>query len=116
MMSKIKTSFAAFALLLLAGCASLGLAPAKSFDDRLAYAYGTHTAVLESATAALKSGAISVDDAQAVLSLADESRTLLDAARAAVGGGDTSTAEGKLALALSVLTQLQTYLQSKGVK
>jgi hypothetical protein len=48
-----------------------------------------------------------------VLKLADESRALLDAARAAAKVGDPTTANGKLVLATSILTQLQTYLRSK---
>ncbi len=101
------------ALLLLAGCAQLGLAPASSLSDRIAYAVGTHTAVLESTTAALEAGDIGVEDAQRVLKVADQSRQALDAARLALGAGDVSTAEGRLQLAVSLLSQLQTYLRSQ---
>ncbi len=95
---------------MLAGCAQLGLAPAKSFEEKLAYAYGTHTAVLQSATSALQLKQISKEDATQVLKLADESRSLLDAARVV---GDPTVATNKLVLATQILTQLQAYLRSK---
>lgn len=106
--------YSAFLLLLtLVGCASLGLAPAQSFDQKLAYAYGTHTAVLQAAASAVTAKTLSPSDGEQVLKLADESRALLDAAKAA---GDTATGGNKLALATTILTQLQTYLNARGVK
>jgi hypothetical protein len=96
-------------LLVLSACAAL--APAKSFDDRLAYAYGAHTAVLAAAANSLSVHELSSTDAEQVLKLADDSRRVLDAARLAAGAGDVKTAEGQLALATNILTQLQTYLR-----
>ncbi len=101
------------ALLLLTGCAALGLSSAKTFDQKLAYAYGTHTAVLQAAASAVTAKTLSASDGEEVLKLADESRALLDAAKAA---GDTATGGSKLALAATILTQLQTYLNARGVK
>lgn len=106
---------AALALYLMTGCASLGLAPADSFDARLAYAYGTHTAVLQAASAAVTAGTLSKKDGASVLTLATQSRMLLDSARS-VESTDPTTAAGRLQLATNVLTEIQTYLQSKGVK
>lgn len=100
-------------LVLLAGCASFGLATPQTFDQKLAFAYGTHSAVQQGATQALADKTLSSTDAMQVLKLADESRALLDAARAAAKAGDPTTANGKLLLATSILTQLQTYLRSK---
>jgi hypothetical protein len=100
-------------LLLLVGCAALGIAPAQTFDQKLAYAYGTHTAVVQAATQALNDKTITSTDALQVLKLADESRALLDASRAALKVGDPTTANGKLVLATSILTELQTYLRGK---
>lgn len=97
----------------LMGCSSLSLAPATSFEEKLAYAYSLDTSLRLSASSALQAGAIKVDDAQTVLSITDQARAALDAARVA---GDPSTAASKLALATSLLTQLQQYLLSKGVK
>ena len=112
---RLQLSMAAVALSLITACASLGLAPADSFDARLAYAYGTHTAVLQAATAAVSAGTLTRKDGEAVLTLAQQSRTLLDSARA-VENTDPTTAAGRLALAASILSQIQTYLQSRGVK
>ena len=100
-------------LLLLAGCASLGLAPASSFEDRLAYAVSQNAAVRKTAAVSLENGEIALEDAQRVLKLTDEVRTALDAARLASGAGDISTAEGRLQLATSVLVNLQAYLRSR---
>lgn len=104
------------ALLMLCACSSLGLQPAESFDQRLAYAYGTNTAVRTAAANAATVGTITKADAQFVLKQTDEARTLLDAARVAVNLGDPSTAEGRLQLAVGILTQLQTYLNARAAK
>lgn len=96
------------------GCTQLGLSPAKSFNDRVGYAVATHTAVLNATTAALNAKAITSDDARAVAKLADESRALIDAARAAEAGADIETANGRLILATNILIQLQTYLNTHG--
>lgn len=98
---------------ILFGCASLGLAPAKSFEQKVAYAYGVHTAVLQSAANAVNHKDITPEEGRQVLTLADESRVLLDASRQAFHIGDIDTANGKLMLATSILSQLQAYLRSK---
>jgi hypothetical protein len=100
-------------LFLLTACASLGLAPASSFDERLAYAVSQNAAVRETAAVSLERKEISVDDARRVLKITDEVRTALDAARLAAGSGDVSTAEGRLQLATSILINLQAYLRSR---
>lgn len=102
-----------FLTLLVAGCATIGLAPATSFDERLAYAVSQNAAVRQAAANALDAGEIQLQDAQFVLKTTDESRTLLDAAKVASGAGDISTAEGRLSVAVTVLANLQTYLRSK---
>lgn len=104
------------AALVLPGCADLGLEQAQTLDQRLAFAYGAHMAVLDAAAVGVQTGKLTAEDGEHVLKLADESRLLLDAGRVAAGGGDISTAEGRLVLALGVLTQLQTYLNTRGVK
>lgn len=106
----------AILFLLLSGCAQLGLAPAKSFDQNVAYGYSTLASVRVSAAQALKTGVIEKDDAERVLALSDQARSGLDAARGAWVAGDTQTALGRLQLANSVLTQLAVFLQDKGVK
>lgn len=98
---------------LLAGCASLGLEPAQGFDQKLAYAYGTHTAILKAGDQALTDGSISVDDAKHVLAIADQSREVLDAAKRIYAAGDKEGANAKLLLATQVLSELQTYLRAR---
>jgi len=107
-----KLAFLPF-LLALVSCAQLGLAPAQSFKERLAYAYGTHTAVLQAATGALTAQDITSEDAERVLKISDEARRALDAGRLAFDAGDLATAEARVNLATSILVELQTYLRNK---
>lgn len=100
-------------LLILTACASLGLAPASSFEGRLAYAVSQNAAVRNTAAVSLEHQEISLEDAQRVLKITDEVRTVLDAARLAAGAGDVSTAEGRLQLATSILVDLQAYLRNR---
>lgn len=100
-------------LFLLTACASLGLAPASSFEERLAYAVSQNAAVRNAAAASLERQEIALEDAQRVLKITDEVRTSLDAAKAAVGAGDVSTAEGRLQLATAILVELQNFLRSR---
>ena len=103
-----------FVVFLLAACAQLGLQTADTFDKKLAYAYGTHTAVQNATSNRINQHQLTAADGEAVLKLADDSRILLDAAKAT---GDPTEAASKLALAMSVLTQLQAYLDTRqGVK
>lgn len=100
-------------LLVLSACASLGLAPASSFEERLAYAVSQNAAVRSAAAVSLERNEIALEDAQRVLKITDEVRTALDAARLAAGAGDASTAEGRLQLATAILIELQNYLRSR---
>lgn len=100
-------------LFILTACASLGLAPASTFEERLAYAVSQNAAVRNTAAVSLERNELSLEDAQRVLKITDEVRTALDAARLAAGAGDVSTAEGRLQLATSILVNLQTYLRSR---
>lgn len=102
-----------FLLVLLAGCAALGLAPASSFDERLAYAVSQNAAVRQAAANSLTAKDIDVEDAKRVLAITDQARTALDAARLASSAGDTQTAEGRLQLATAILTELQRYLRTR---
>lgn len=101
---------------LLGACGSLGLAVPKSFDQQLAEAYGTHTAVLRATTTAVTAGSLSLADGEAINKMATESRGVLDAAKAAENSGDMAGAQNKLGLALTALTALQGYLNSHGGK
>lgn len=103
-------------LLALAGCASIGAVTPTSTDEKIAYAYGTVTAVRQSCTQALTTGVLPTSGAQQCLTVTDGARTALDAAKVAEGAGDDTTALGKLALATTLLTQIQQYLTAQGVK
>lgn len=98
---------------LLAACSTLGLATPQSFDERLANAYGVHTAVVSATATALTSGSITATEAQAVENQEASVRALLDAARSAEQGGNPSGASNDLTLALSGLTALQSYLNAQ---
>jgi len=100
-------------LWLLTACTSVGLQPAQSFEQRLAYAYGMHTAVLTATANAVEAGQLDNEDAAAVLRLSDEARAALDASRLAAQAGSMTTAESRLALATSILTELQKYLNER---
>lgn len=99
--------------MVLTGCASIGLAPAKTLSARLSYAYGSITAVRVSSTNALEAQEITSEEATYILTVSDRSRQLLDAAGLALQGGDVKTAEGRLALAVTVLDELNRYLAKK---
>lgn len=100
----------------LAGCASLGLATPKGFDQQLAEAYGVHTAVVSATATALSAGSISEADAVAIQGMEQNARALLDAAHAAETAGNTAGASSNLALATTALTALQAYINSHGSK
>lgn len=100
-------------LFLIAACAQLGLAPASTFEERLAYAVSQNAAVRNAAAVSLERQEIALEDAQRVLKITDEVRTALDAAKFAAGAGDPQTAEGRLQLATAILIELQNYLRSR---
>lgn len=99
--------------LFLTGCAQLGLAPASTFEERLAYAVSQNAAVRQAAASSLEAGDIQVDDAQRILKVTDQVRDALNAAKLASGVGDTQTAEGRLQLATALLLELQRYLRAQ---
>lgn len=96
------------------GCQTLGLPGPQTFNQKMAYAVGAHTVILQSATAAVKSGALSSSDAEAVLKQADNAKLVLDTARAANTVGDITGADHKLAMAVIVLNALQGFLNDHG--
>jgi len=103
-------------IVLLAGCAQLGLATPQSFDEKIAYAYGTNTAIRQASTAALDAGKISSTDMRQVMAVNDQAGALLDAARAANDAGHGADADAHLRMATSILTSIQAFLDAKGVK
>lgn len=103
-------------LLLLSACASLGVATPQTFNQKLALAYGLHTAVLQATTTAVTNGTLSSDNAAKVLAKADDARTVLDTAQSAYAAGDAAGADSKLAIATVALTAIQAYLSSHPTK
>lgn len=97
--------------ILLAGCAQLGLEPARTFEDRLAYAVSQNAAVRTASARSLDAGDITAEDMQSIMKINDEVRTILDAAKLAAGTGDLSSAEARLSLALALLVKLQDHLR-----
>ncbi len=112
-MKSLRSYYVMLVLVCAAGCAQLGLAPAQNFEQKLAYAYGVHTAVVNAAATALETKAIKSTDAEQVQTFSIQSRQLLDAAKLASAGGDLTTANAKLLFGTQILEQLQVYLRSK---
>lgn len=100
----------------LQGCEALGIQPAKSFNQRYAYALSQTSALRVSATQALQAKSISTADAEYVLKLTDESRKLLDNAQLVVNAGEFAKGQTQLELATTILTQLQAYLTKRTSK
>lgn len=100
-------------LLVLLGCAQLGLEQPRSFSERVAYSHSTINGVITATTDSLNAGAIKSADAEYVRDAAVRIRMLLVAAETAYSDGDVSTAEGRLTLASGVLRELQNYLRIK---
>lgn len=123
-MKCLRSLYVCAAFALLAGCSSLGLAPAQSPSQAIAYAYGSVAAVRTTAAQELTAGQITAVQAQTVLTLTDKARTSLDAAEAVVltVGSGTATADqantiaNDLAIATSVLQQVQAMLPSTPIK
>lgn len=111
-MTAIRQWFVLALLALLTGCAALGLQPAESFNERLAYQYGNATAVLKAATSSYSVGALSKADFQTVIDGTDQAKGVLDTARIAYNAGDIQTAEGRLLVAIELLTILQQKLHA----
>lgn len=103
-------------LALMAGCAATGTVAPQSLDEGLAYAESQVTAFEQSAATAVSSGALKPANAAKLLPIADQATAAIAAAKLAEGTGDLSTAQGKLALATSLLSQLAAALAAAGVK
>lgn len=95
----------------LTACASLGLPAPKSFSDRVNYADSTLTAVNNATATSLDAHQLTSAEAKSVREIAVQAKSLLDSARAASG---TAAGDQNLTLAVTVLQQLQTYLNNRG--
>lgn len=114
--------------LLLSGCASLGLQPADTFNQKLAYSYGQVTAARKGALSVVNASCptpgtygtdpckAAIADAKHIQDMADEARKGLDLAKGYAAAGNLQQANVQLQLESVALTALQTYLLAKGVK
>lgn len=94
-----------------AGCESLP--KPQGFEQRLAYAYGTYTAVVDTAATQVEAGRLSAQDGAKVLELSDQARSFLDLSRVAYELHDEILARERLDLAIVVLSELQRYLEAR---
>lgn len=100
----------------LAGCASLGLAPAKNFSARLAYGYSQYTAVNNTIASSLDLKRISSKDARDLRVTARKGRDILNGAKLAYDAGDITNAENRLVLAITVLDALALAMDKQGAQ
>jgi len=115
-------------VLLLFGCAALGLQTADTFNQKLAYSYGQVTAARKGATSVINASCptpetfaseackSAVADGKHIQSMADEARQGLDLAKGYAAAGNIQQANVQLQLESAALSALQAYLLSKGVK
>ncbi len=97
----------------LPACAQLGVPTADTFNQKLAVAIGSVTAVRESATTLLKAQKITADDAQNVQDSANSARTGIEVART-LSKANMAAADNKLTAVSTALQALQAYLATKG--
>ena len=86
-----------------------------TFNKRVAAGYVAVQTVADSATTALKAGKLSPADATNVSTTAKSVLQALDVATT-LHAANAAAGEDKLAAALAILTALQTYLATQGVK
>jgi hypothetical protein len=111
-MKRIRYNCAFVLLVLLQGCAALGLPVAQTFNEKVAAAYTTVSTVRGTAAGLVSAGKISPDDAQNVQNQCDHARAAIEIARQLhatnPSGGDT-----KLASATLILNALNDYLKGR---
>jgi hypothetical protein len=112
-MNRLRYNCAFVLLLLVQGCAALGIPSPTTFNQRIAVAYTTVSEVRGMTSGLLTAGKISPDDAQNVQNQADNARAGIELARQVYGRGDSAGADSKLAQAQLVLTALQAYLKGR---
>lgn len=98
------------ALALLAGCALFQLESPNTWNERLAYAYTLQTGAANAIEDRADSGQMTREEANDLVDIVQNANALTDGARDAMRGGDTMTAEGRLRLARSILTEINEYL------
>ena len=112
-MKALKLPFVTALFLLIAACQLFGVEKPETFNQRLAYVYGTQTAVAQQIAEKTRAGLLGSEDNARFLRMVEDSKQIADGARTAMAGGDTSTAEGKLLLARNILVEVDAYVRSK---
>lgn len=102
-------------LLLLVACSELGLTTPQTTDQKLAYAEGTVTGILQSIPAAVAAGTLSSTKATTVNNMAVAVHQTIQVARAEETS-NPSQAIVDLNLATAALTAVQNWLTANGVK
>lgn len=102
-----------FLLSLLASCALFNLESPNTWNERLAYTYTLESGAANAVKTQEASGQLSKEDANKLLDIVENAKLIADGARDSMRGGDSTTAEGKLRLARSVLAEVNDYLGSK---
>lgn len=112
-MRLLKIPAIAALLYLLAGCALLGVEKPETFNERIAYTYGTQLSVVQQIADKTRTGVISPEDNDRYVSIAEDAKAIADGARDAMQTGDTATAEGKLRLAQNILIEVDEFIRSR---
>lgn len=112
-MHRIRTAFVTLAAFALVACAGLGLQAPESFNERLAYATSTTSAVYDSIAQGTRAGDISPDDAEDLIEITDRARNLIISARAIRDAGNEAEASRQLALALAIVSEVQRFSQEE---
>ena len=105
-------AYATFALILLAGCAALGIAPADTFNKKAVVAYAAVGAAYDLAADLNEAGKLTPEKKADVLKSLDDVVAAIDAA-VAVSATDPTQAEKRLTAALLVLNVIDAYLRSQ---
>lgn len=103
------------AVLLLAGCSTLGIPSADTFNKKWLAAQTADTTVLQTDLTLLQAGTISKADAANVEAQADNIKSGLDIART-LYATDQTAGSTKLDSVVLALQALQTYLNAKAPK
>lgn len=102
-------------LLLLGGCATLGLTPAQNLDQKIGYAYGGVTAALQTIAQATTAGTLTSTKATNANNMVLNIKSILDTAKASETT-NASSAATDLQLATTALAAVQAYFTANGVK
>jgi len=105
-------AIAATCILVILTTSCAGLVKPETINQKLAYSEASLTATYNTIRDLKVAGRISEQKRNELVTQADTAAAAVDAARTALGAGDTSTALGKLQVARSVLVGLEAILKN----